>query len=225
MVDPDYWAGVFTSGSPGYARLTPAPFASSDNFRSGMTSRCRGASRDSMKAGFHDVKPGFHVPVARRTGGSSGALALGLDLVLVAVPVAVGRGRVLLFRLLDHESLRGQQHAGDRRGVLHGRPGHLHGVNDTLSNQVAVLTSGRVVTVARGQRRDLSGHHPALLARVQRDPAARLGQVPLNDAHPGRLVAGKAEVTEVGGDMHQGAAAAGDDALLDGRASGGDGVL
>jgi hypothetical protein len=33
--------------------------------------------RNSTKAGFHDVKPGFHVPVARRTGGSSGALALG----------------------------------------------------------------------------------------------------------------------------------------------------
>ena len=58
------------------------------------------------------------------------------------MPVAVGREGLLLLRLLDHQGLGGQQHGGDRRGVLHGGPGHLHRVDDALGYQVAVLAGG-----------------------------------------------------------------------------------
>src|SRR6266704_606444 len=143
----------------------------------------------------------------------------------VAVPVAVGRGGLLLLRLLDHQGLGGQQHAGDRRGVLDGGPGYLHRVDDALSHQVTVLAGGRVEAVPDGQGGDLGDHDRTLLARVQRDPAGRLGQGALDDQHAGRLVTGATEVVEAGGQVHQGAAATGDDAFLDGRPGGGDGVL
>ena len=69
------------------------------------------------------------------------------------------------------------------------------------------------------------GHDVALGAGVLRDPTGRLDQRATDDGHAGRLVAGQAEVAQGGGSVHQGGAAAGDDALLDGRAGRRDGVL
>src|SRR6516162_10062519 len=56
------------------------------------------------KPGPSELGPGF-----RGLGGAS---------VGVAVPVAVAPDGFLLLGLLDHQGLRGQQHAGDGRGVL-----------------------------------------------------------------------------------------------------------
>src|SRR5579872_1080211 len=167
---------------------------------------------NSMKPGPGSPRPGFH-----RVGE--------VPLVAVAVAVAIARGGLLLFRLLDHQGLGGQQHAGDRRGVLHGGPGDLDRVDDALGHQVAVLAGGGVVAVPGGQGGDLRHHDRALHAGVQRDPAGRLGQRALHDPDAGRLVTLAAQVAQVGGHVHQGCAAPGDDALLDGGPGGGDGVL
>ena len=76
-----------------------------------------------------------------------------------------------------------------------------------------------------GQVGGLGHDDRALLARVQRDPAGRLGQRLLDDGHAGRHVAALAEVVEGGRDVHERGAAAGDDAFLDRGARRGDGVL
>src|SRR5215467_712513 len=60
------------------------------------------------------------------------------DSVLVTVPVAVGR-RLGLWLVTD-QNFGGQQHSGDRCGVLHCRPRHLDWVDDTLRHHVAELT-------------------------------------------------------------------------------------
>src|SRR5262249_59270968 len=68
--------------------------------------------------------------------------------VPVAVRVTVAVGRRFLLRLLRHCGLRGEQHASDGPGVLHGRPGDLDRVDDALRHQVAVLLRGRVEALA-----------------------------------------------------------------------------
>ena len=45
-----------------------------------------------------------------------------------------------LFRLLDNEGLSGQQHRGDRRGILKSLPGDLDRVDDAGGDQISVLT-------------------------------------------------------------------------------------
>jgi hypothetical protein len=47
----------------------------------------------------------------------------------------------LLLRLIHHQRLGGEHHAGNRGRVHHRRPGHLHRVDDSLLDQIAVLPS------------------------------------------------------------------------------------
>src|ERR1700722_995300 len=111
------------------------------------------------------------------------------DLVRVTVRVAVVVGpRLLLFRLLDDQRFGRQEHAGDGGGVLHRGAGDLDRVDDALRHQVAVLAGGGVVAVPGGQADDLGDHDRALLARVERDPAGRLGQGLPDAGPPGRPV-------------------------------------
>jgi len=53
-----------------------------------------------------------------------------------------GRGRLLLFRLLDHQRLGGEQHAGDRRGVCTAERVTFTGSMYALRDEVAVLACG-----------------------------------------------------------------------------------
>src|SRR5690606_20406442 len=93
-------------------------------------------------------------------------------------------------------------------------------------HQVAVLPGRRVVSVAGLQFRDPGDDHVAFGARVVGDPAGRRHQRTAHDRHTGGLVTGPAQVAFQGlRGVHQGGAAAGDDAFLHGRAGRGDGVL
>src|SRR6185437_7970956 len=125
--------------------MSPSPAAAAGMYPSywpppvrGRRARGAGPGRerggDSVKAGFQ----GAGTRLSSLAGRAGGAGAAGAVLVRVAVAVAVGGGLVLL-RLLDHQGLGGQEHAGDGRRVLHGRPGDLHRVDDALGGQVAVL--------------------------------------------------------------------------------------
>src|SRR5262252_10509218 len=145
--------------------------------------------------------------------------------VPVTVRVTVTVGRRLLLRLLHHGCLGGEQHAGDGPGVQYRRTGDLDRVHDTLRHQVAVLPGGRVETLATGQIGGLGHDDGTLGAGIRGDPVARGAERLAYHAHPGRLVTGLAQVAEFGGQLHQRAAAAGDDALLDRGAGGRDGVL
>src|SRR5215469_283630 len=146
----------------------------------------------------------------------------------VAVPVTVGvTVPVGLFGLglLGHGGLGGEQHASDGAGVLHGRPGDLDRVDHALGDHVAVLAGGGVETLTAGQAGHLVHHDAAFGAGVVSDPVARGVQRLAHDPHTGGLVAGRAEVAELGGDLHEHAATAGDDAFLDGGPGGRDRVL
>src|ERR1700722_19474491 len=150
------------------------------------------------------VRPAFGGNACRAEPSCLPAVTLGRTgqlegLVAVAVAVAVVSASLVLFRLLDDEGFSRQEHAGDGGGVLHRGAGDLDRVDDALGYQVAVLAGGGVVAVADGQFGGLGDHDGALLAGVQRDPASRLGQRPLDDGHAGRLVAGLAEVVEASG--------------------------
>src|SRR5918992_527551 len=133
--------------------------------------------------------------------------------VPVSVAVAAARG-LFRFGLFDHENLGGEQHPRDGRGVADRRPGDLHRVDDTLGDEVAVLAGRGVVAVPGGQLADLGDDDVTLLAGVLGDPAGRLLQRLPYGLGAGRLVAGEAERVEaLLGDVHERAAAAGDDAL------------
>src|SRR5688572_25823333 len=70
-----------------------------------------------------------------------------LDLVHPAHAAATRRGRSrLVFLLLDDQRFGREEKAGDRRGVLERRAGHLGRVDDTGLDQVLVLVGQRVVT-------------------------------------------------------------------------------
>ena len=68
-----------------------------------------------------------------------GALVVARSVVVMSVTVAMA---VIfsLFRLLDDEGLGGQQHRGDRCGILKSRPSDLDRVDDAGGDQISVLT-------------------------------------------------------------------------------------
>src|SRR6266516_1490845 len=143
----------------------------------------------------------------------------------MAVAVA-SRGAVPFFlRLLHDQHLGREQHASDRRRVFHGRAGYLDGVDDALGHQVPELTRRGVEAVARTQLGNLGDRHIALVPGVLRDPASRFVERVPHHIHAERLVTGLPKVAEAHPDAYQGATATGDDALLDGRARGGNGVF
>src|SRR5215469_8987668 len=144
--------------------------------------------------------------------------------VLMTVTVAVGRGGLRL-RLLAHEHLGREQHASNRRRVLHRRPSYLDRVNYTLRHHVAVLACRGVVAVTDGQIRDAADNHAALDTGVLGDPAGRSAERSPDDLDAGRLLALLAEVAQLQGHVDQCRAAAGDDAFLDRGPRGGNGVF
>src|SRR5437773_2562074 len=78
---------------------------------------------------------------------------------------------------------------------------------------------------ARTQLGYLGDRHIALVPGVLRDPASRFVERVPHHIHAERLVTGLPKVAEAHPDVYQGATATGDDALLDGRARGGNGVF
>ena len=143
--------------------------------------------------------------------------------VTVAVPVGVG---LRLLGLLDDGALRREHEARDGGGVGQRGLGDLDRVDDAVGEQVAVLAGRGVQAVVGGQIGDLGGDDVALLTGVGGDPAQRLDKPGAHDGHTGRLVAGQAEVAvERRRGVDESRTATGDDALLDRRAGGRDGVL
>src|SRR5690606_29949220 len=139
--------------------------------------------------------------------------------------VATGGGSGLL-GLVGDDGLGREEEAGDRRGVLQRRAGHLGGVDDALREEVAVLTGRGVEAVPRGQLRDLVRDDARLQTGVQRDLLERSLDGHLDDVRAGRLVALELEVRERGlARLDERDATTGDDALLDGRLRVADGVL
>src|ERR1700754_4160180 len=136
-----------------------------------------------------------------------------------------GRSSVLL-RLVGDDRLGGQEQRGDRGRVLQGRAGDLGRVDDAGLEQVLVLARGRVEALARTQVADLLRDDAALEAGVDRDLLERGLQRDLDDVRAGGLVTVQAQTLEQAGTgLDQGDAAAGDDALLDGRLRVANGVL
>src|SRR5262249_25574093 len=114
-----------TAGPPRTGRPPASPRASPGP---GEAAACpRGPALRGARRATADC-PGRLRRVAGR--GSRESWPYSGPLVRVPVRVTVSGGSLLfLFRLLHHERLGGEQHAGDRGGVLHGRPGHLDRVD------------------------------------------------------------------------------------------------
>jgi hypothetical protein len=140
---------------------------------------------------------------------------------------AAGRvaGRVP-FWFVDDDDGGGEEQRRDRRGVLQRRAGDLGRVDDPILDQVLVLARGGVEPPAGVEPADLLRDDAALEAGVDRDLLERGLQRDLDDVRAGGLVTVQAETLEQAGTgLDQGDAAAGDDALLDGRLRVADGVL
>src|SRR5215218_1621712 len=131
---------------------------------------------------------------------------------------------VLLLDLGDHR-LGGQHQARDGSGVEQRGLGHLGRIDDAGRDQVLELAGGRVVAAVAVGGEELAHDHRALFARVHRDLAGRLLERPADDVDAYADVAlGLDRLDSLDG-AQQGHAAAGDDALLDGRLGGVHGVL
>lgn len=77
----------------------------------------------------------------RRFSGALRYWLLASRLVRVTVVRVTETGLgFFLFRLLDDEGLGGQQHRGDRRGILKSRPSDLDRVDNAGGDQITVLT-------------------------------------------------------------------------------------
>src|SRR5262245_51296093 len=111
--------------------------------------------------------------------------------VTVAVAVATAGVRLRVLGLLDHERLRGEEHAGDGRRVGQCRARDLDRVEDALAHQVAILAGGCVEAVADARFADLGDDDVALVTTVLGDPAQRLVDRPAHDPDTGRLVTGQ----------------------------------
>src|SRR5690606_38470564 len=121
----------------------------------------------------------------------------------------------LVFLLLHHDALGGEEKAGDRRGVLERRAGHLGGVDDARLDQVLVgVGTGVVAEVAILGLLHLGHHDRALDTSVGGDGTDRLLDGAAHDVDADLLVLGAADLGEhrLGADERH--AAAGDDALF-----------
>src|SRR4029079_4397570 len=133
-------------------------------------------------------------------------------------------GHCLLIRARD-EGVGGEHHRRDRRRVAQRAAGDLDRVDDAGLDQVLVLAGGRVQAHARLEVLHLGDGDLALHAGVLGDPAQRLGRGLAHDARADLLVTLEVEAVDDLDGLDTGAAATGDDALLDGRAGRRDGVL
>ena len=82
--------------------------------------------------------------------------------------------------------------AGDRGGVLQGRPRHLGRIDDAGLEHVDELAGVGVEADRAVSRLDLFGDHAAVMARVGRDVADRLLERPQDDRRADLLVARQA---------------------------------
>src|SRR5215207_526926 len=158
---------------------------------------------------------------------TSDFVTLGRVLV-VAVVFASGhrrRGRPLRLGRVGDGGVRGEQQAGDGRGVLQGRADDLRRVDDARLDEV-LERAGRGVVADRALRLlDLADDDGAVHPGVLRDAAQRLLHRALDEADARQRVALHFELLQRPRRAHQRDAAAGDDALLRGRARRVDGVL
>ena len=184
----------------------------------GATGRC-----PRQPAGANGDRPGVAVtPVGARRSRPPGphacvrAAAQAVYQCEAVVPVAVTWVGSAARASSRHQDLCRQQHARDRRRIQHRRPGHLHGVDDARRDQVLVLAGRRVQPVTRGQPWPPATTRSPARRRSPRSSGRARQRAP-HHAHADRLVV-PAEVAGSGATLHQGAAATGHDALLDGRA-------
>src|SRR6478735_1722164 len=133
--------------------------------------------------------------------------------VLVA---AASAGLLLLGHVRD-QRLRRQNHGRDGGCVLQCRAGDLGGVDDPLLEEVAVLALECVVAVAGLQRLDVLDNHFAVRAGVVGDLAGRGLEGLAHDVDADLGIAFELDLVEGRDGLQEGGAAAGDEALFDGR--------
>jgi len=132
---------------------------------------------------------------------------------------------LLLLRQVGDKRLRREDHRGDGRGILEGRPRDLGGVHDALLEYVAVVALEGVEAVTRGQHLDALDDDFAVRAGVVRDLSDRCLERAAQDAEAHRFVAHELDQVERRDGLEQGHAAARDQALFDRCAGGGERVL
>src|SRR6266542_2854306 len=136
------------------------------------------------------------------------------------MPVAAvaARGRFLLLRLLGNEGLGGEHEARHAGRVLQRRAHDLYRVDDTLLEQVAILTGLGVVAVVGFALAHLVDDDRALFARVLDDLAHRLFDRAPDDGDAELLLIGNLEFLEGLLGTNQSYPATGNDSLFDRRA-------
>src|SRR5690606_26497231 len=137
-----------------------------------------------------------------------------------------GRHGLLLLRLVGHDGLRREQEAGDGGGVLERRARDLRRVEHAHLQEVAVLLGTGVEPEGALAVLHLLDDDGALHPGVVGDLAHRLLERAADDVDADLLVlVGHLDLVEGAEGADEGDAAAGHDALLDGRAGGVEGVL
>ena len=154
----------------------------------------------------------------------SGAGDVGSRLVLVTV---TGVSRLLFLWLFHHGGLGGKNHAGHGGGVDHGGVGDLHRIDNAVIDEVAVLEGIGVEAFTVGHLGNAGDDDSTVEASVFSDPVGRAGQRAGDgeDADLRLTLEALGEGLEFLGNLDQHGAAAGDDALFDGRAGRVDGVF
>ena len=134
--------------------------------------------------------------------------------------------KLSVFGDIGDGSLGDEDQAGDRSSVLQGDAADLDGVEDAHLDHVAPLAVGRVETLAGGQLGNLVDHDSALKASVLGDGGDRSGQSLLDDIDA-NLLLGVVDLDSIERrrSVHEGDAAASDNALLDSSAGCLQGVL
>src|ERR1043166_1020965 len=135
---------------------------------------------------------------------------------------ASASGSCLLLVFLDfgHQSFGGEHQAGDGVGVLESEAGDFSRVNDASFHHVAVFASvGVEAEVFVLGVADLADHHSALVSGVESDLTGRLFQSALYDTDANSFVVVELELLDGRDAAEKCSAAAGNDALLHGRAS------
>src|SRR5215203_1277315 len=171
--------------------------------------------------------PKSQSPKPRLRGVTSDFVTSG-QVLEVAVVFASGHGRrarpLRLGRVGDG-GVRGEHQAGDGSGVLQRRADDLRRVDDARLDEVFELPRRGVVADRALRLLDLADDDRAVHPRVLRDAAQRLLHRALDEAHAGQRVALRFEPLQRLRRADECDPAAGDDALLRGRARRVDGVL
>src|SRR5690606_32297006 len=129
-----------------------------------------------------------------------------------------GRGLLLGLGRLGDERVGGEEEARDARGVLERGADDLGGVDHARGDQILVGLGGGVEAEGPLALAHLAHDDGAVEAGVGGDAAYRLLERAGEDLHADALLLGALDLLERGLGAEEGGAAAGDDALLDGRA-------